>query len=144
MESTHRRGMLRPHVVVVPCFWLVRLPTVGASEDWLLYLGRLLPTSLLVVLVAHQAGESSHAALRKWKQEAVEGRSVAGTPTTTTKPILIPLSSAPYLSTSLLVRRIGWPQGLFVSEASLWISFTILERESLLQPLPVQSLVLLK
>jgi len=56
-------------MVVVAGFGFVLLAAVWTAEDGLVGLGELLPTPLLVVLVAHQAGEVGHAALRMWGEE---------------------------------------------------------------------------
>lgn len=53
-------------MVVVTGLGFVLLAAVWTAEDRLVSLGELLPTPLLVVLVAHQAGEVGHAALRRW------------------------------------------------------------------------------
>lgn len=53
-------------MIVVASLGFVLLATVWAAEHRLVGLGELLPTPLLVVLVAHQAGEVGHATLRRW------------------------------------------------------------------------------
>lgn len=53
-------------MIVVASLGFVLLAAVWAAEHGLVGLGELLATPLLVVLVAHQAGEVGHATLRRW------------------------------------------------------------------------------
>lgn len=56
-------------MVIVASLGFVLLPAVWAAEDRFISLGELLPTALLVVLVAHQAGEVGCTALQRWSEE---------------------------------------------------------------------------
>lgn len=56
-------------MVVVASFGFVLLAAVRTAEHGLVGLSELLPTPLLMVLVAHQAGEVGHAALRRRGEE---------------------------------------------------------------------------
>lgn len=56
-------------MVIVASLGFVLLPAVWAAEDRFISLGELLPTALLVVLVAHEAGEVGCTALQRWSEE---------------------------------------------------------------------------
>lgn len=62
-EAAHRGRVLRAHVVIVSSLGAVGLSAVGARKGGAVHLTGRLPAASLVVLVAHEAGEGSPAAL---------------------------------------------------------------------------------